>query len=466
MMLGGDYSWAEPDDVQELGDLQDLELAGLRFVVDHTPGHTEGSVTFRSPYDADVSEVMFSGDLLFAGSIGRTDLPGGDHATMLASLATKVLPLADDVVVLPGHGEQTSIGRERATNPFLQDLPGRMTQKITPLSGFPELLPAERVVEQQAIDTLRRVFELHGFAGIETRAVEPLDRLRQGRRDRQGDLRPAPAARPTTRARATPGWACTSTSPCRSRATCWRTPASSSSRSGATRSSRPGAASGPRSAATASSPRPTSTSSARASSPSTTTSRSMRVMVDALGAPAAAAGVVPVQQPQADPGLLPRPRHRRRRPRRSGSSTSSTSCPPRWSPSSCVERRRRARPSRPSGASSSRRSGSRTRPSSSGCAHSASRTSCSRPGLDRARRGRRGLRRRWRRRPGHGRGQPADRARARLLHRHRRRDLHERLRAPQVRRRRRPVRRARRRRQERLPRRRASPSASPARWSR
>ncbi len=124
MLLGGDYTWAEPDDVRELSDLQELELAGLRFVVDHTPGHTEGSVTFRTPYDhsPDISEVMFSGDLLFAGSIGRTDLPGGDHPTMLRSLATKVLPLADDIVVLPGHGEQTSIGRERATNPFLQDL--------------------------------------------------------------------------------------------------------------------------------------------------------------------------------------------------------------------------------------------------------------------------------------------------------------------------------------------------------
>lgn len=123
MLLGGGYEFAEPDDVRELADLQELELAGLRFVVDHTPGHTGGSVTFRSPYDReDVSEVMFSGDLLFAGSIGRTDLPGGDHATMLQSLKTKVLPLADDVVVLPGHGEQTSIGRERATNPYLQDL--------------------------------------------------------------------------------------------------------------------------------------------------------------------------------------------------------------------------------------------------------------------------------------------------------------------------------------------------------
>ncbi|GAA1143525.1 MBL fold metallo-hydrolase [Nocardioides aquiterrae] len=123
MLLGGKYEFAEPDDVRELADRQELELAGLRFVVDHAPGHTEGSVTFRSPYERDdVSEVMFSGDLLFAGSIGRTDLPGGDHPTMLRSLRDKVLTLPDDVVVLPGHGEQTSIGRERATNPFLLEL--------------------------------------------------------------------------------------------------------------------------------------------------------------------------------------------------------------------------------------------------------------------------------------------------------------------------------------------------------
>ena len=127
MLLGGQHDFAEPDDVRELSDNQVLELAGLRFVVDHTPGHTEGSVTFRTPYGeqnglADVSELLFSGDLLFAGSIGRTDLPGGDHPTMLRSLRDKVLPLADDIVVLPGHGEQTSIGRERATNPFLIDL--------------------------------------------------------------------------------------------------------------------------------------------------------------------------------------------------------------------------------------------------------------------------------------------------------------------------------------------------------
>jgi glyoxylase-like metal-dependent hydrolase (beta-lactamase superfamily II) len=141
MLLGmpeGKFEFAEPDDVRELTDSRSLELAGLQFVVDHTPGHTEGSVTFRTPYDdsADVSEVMFSGDLLFEGSIGRTDLPGGDHPTMLRSLATKVLPLADDIVVLPGHGGQTTIGRERATNPFLLELlaeagpAGRVTRGI------------------------------------------------------------------------------------------------------------------------------------------------------------------------------------------------------------------------------------------------------------------------------------------------------------------------------------------------
>jgi hydroxyacylglutathione hydrolase len=123
MLLGGKYEFTEPDDVAELADGQRLELAGLEVVVDHTPGHTAGSVTFRTPYGRDdVSEVMFAGDLLFAGSIGRTDLPGGDHATMLETLRDKVLALADDVVVLPGHGEQTSIGRERATNPFLLEL--------------------------------------------------------------------------------------------------------------------------------------------------------------------------------------------------------------------------------------------------------------------------------------------------------------------------------------------------------
>ncbi|HZC26909.1 MAG TPA: MBL fold metallo-hydrolase [Actinopolymorphaceae bacterium] len=137
-LLGPGETFAEPDDVRELADGALITLAGLTFTVDHTPGHTSGSVTFRTPYagealqltpgsgrtDAadEVPELMFAGDLLFAGSIGRTDLPGGDHPTMLASLADKVLPLDDRIVVLPGHGDQTTIGRERATNPYLQGL--------------------------------------------------------------------------------------------------------------------------------------------------------------------------------------------------------------------------------------------------------------------------------------------------------------------------------------------------------
>lgn len=140
-LLGGkDHQWVEPDDVRPLEDGSDLELAGVRFAVDHAPGHTEGSVMFRTPFGAaagqpEISEVMFSGDVLFAGSIGRTDLPGGDHPTMLRSLRDKVLPLADDIAVLPGHGEQTSIGRERAVNPFLLEVaagdePGRVTRGL------------------------------------------------------------------------------------------------------------------------------------------------------------------------------------------------------------------------------------------------------------------------------------------------------------------------------------------------
>ncbi|MEV4170373.1 MULTISPECIES: MBL fold metallo-hydrolase [unclassified Nonomuraea] len=115
--LFGGITLSEPDDVRELSDGAVLKLAGLELVVDHTPGHTRGSVSFRLPGD----EIMFSGDLLFAGSIGRSDLPGGDYTTILRSLATKCLPLPDDTVVLPGHGPQTTIGRERATNPYLKE---------------------------------------------------------------------------------------------------------------------------------------------------------------------------------------------------------------------------------------------------------------------------------------------------------------------------------------------------------
>lgn len=116
--------FAEPADVRDALDGATIEVDGLTFTVDHVPGHTPGTVFYRVDYDGpeDVSQVMFSGDFLFAGSIGRTDLEGGSHPQMLDSLRDRVLPLADDIVVLPGHGGQTSVGRERATNPFLAEL--------------------------------------------------------------------------------------------------------------------------------------------------------------------------------------------------------------------------------------------------------------------------------------------------------------------------------------------------------
>ena len=117
----GRLDWSEPDDVRELVDGEQLELAGLTLRVDTTPGHTPGSVTFTSAIDGDGLE-FFSGDLLFAGSIGRTDLPGGSWEQMQESLLRVPLALPDDTVVRPGHGPDTTIGRERAANPFLLDL--------------------------------------------------------------------------------------------------------------------------------------------------------------------------------------------------------------------------------------------------------------------------------------------------------------------------------------------------------
>jgi len=121
-MTQGELELTEPEDVRLLSDHEVIEIAGVPLTVSHAPGHTEGSATFLSGQDGDVPPVLFSGDLLFAGSIGRTDLPGGDPRAMTESLRRVVLPLDDATVVLPGHGETTTIGRERTTNPFLQDL--------------------------------------------------------------------------------------------------------------------------------------------------------------------------------------------------------------------------------------------------------------------------------------------------------------------------------------------------------
>jgi hydroxyacylglutathione hydrolase len=114
-------TFSEPDDVVELTGGMTLELVGVQLVAEHAPGHTAGSLTFRLPGLTDPG-TLFSGDLLFAGSIGRSDLPGGDYATILESLARVCLPLPDETVVLSGHGPATTIGTERASNPFLAGL--------------------------------------------------------------------------------------------------------------------------------------------------------------------------------------------------------------------------------------------------------------------------------------------------------------------------------------------------------
>lgn len=122
-LLGG-LEFREPDEVRELPDGGTLELAGLHLSVDAAPGHTPGSVVFRlpgvDPGGEAAAPLLFSGDLLFAGSIGRTDLPGGDPEEIFRSLAGVCLSLPDDTTVLPGHGPATTIGAERAGNPYLR----------------------------------------------------------------------------------------------------------------------------------------------------------------------------------------------------------------------------------------------------------------------------------------------------------------------------------------------------------
>ncbi len=127
--FGRRATWREPDRVVTVSDREHLALAGLEVEVTHAPGHTEGSVLFTVPGVPDqlgqhsgLTTTCLSGDVLFAGSIGRSDLPGGDAAAMRRSLRDVVLPMPDDVLVLPGHGPSTTIGKERASNPYLQGL--------------------------------------------------------------------------------------------------------------------------------------------------------------------------------------------------------------------------------------------------------------------------------------------------------------------------------------------------------
>lgn len=102
-----------PDDTLEENRV--IGVTGLSGNILHTPGHTQGSVCLYIPQQ----HLLIAGDTLFAGSVGRTDLPGGDMRTLMSSIHSKLLPLPDDTVVVPGHGPKTTIGEERESNPFL-----------------------------------------------------------------------------------------------------------------------------------------------------------------------------------------------------------------------------------------------------------------------------------------------------------------------------------------------------------
>ena len=115
----GPFEGYEPEETVSGGER--LELAGFAIDVIATPGHSPAHVTYSIAGEG----AIFSGDVLFAGSVGRTDLPGADHATLLDSIATLLDTLPDETRVLPGHMGTTTLGRERATNPFLRELAAR-----------------------------------------------------------------------------------------------------------------------------------------------------------------------------------------------------------------------------------------------------------------------------------------------------------------------------------------------------
>ncbi len=100
-----------------LKDGDEVTVGGLKFTIIEAPGHSPGSVVF---FSAD-NKFALMGDVLFQNSVGRTDMPGGDHATLIKSIKEKILPLGDDVMFLPGHGNASRIGEERLTNPYIQD---------------------------------------------------------------------------------------------------------------------------------------------------------------------------------------------------------------------------------------------------------------------------------------------------------------------------------------------------------
>ena len=110
-------TFEEPLDMRNLKHGELIEILDMKITAIHSPGHTKGSTMFSIN-----DELLISGDVLFAGAIGRTDLPSGSHDAMIKTLKTRVLPLSDDLRVLPGHGPETTIKFERKNNPYLKEL--------------------------------------------------------------------------------------------------------------------------------------------------------------------------------------------------------------------------------------------------------------------------------------------------------------------------------------------------------
>lgn len=123
--FGAKASWTEPSEIVTLGDKESVSVAGIDLTTLHAPGHTEGSVMFGidavpDGIPAELDRTVITGDVIFAGSIGRTDLHGGSDAAMRRSLRDVVYPLPDTTLLLPGHGPATTMERERASNPYLR----------------------------------------------------------------------------------------------------------------------------------------------------------------------------------------------------------------------------------------------------------------------------------------------------------------------------------------------------------
>ncbi len=120
-MLAGQTFPPEPAIVVSVEQSGPLGLAGVPIGAIHTPGHTTGSTCYALPAEGERPGVLFTGDTLFAGTVGRSDLPGGDGAQLIRSIRDELLTWPDDTVVLPGHGPASTIGDERRANPFLRD---------------------------------------------------------------------------------------------------------------------------------------------------------------------------------------------------------------------------------------------------------------------------------------------------------------------------------------------------------